>query len=347
MPNRSVSFAASATVLLMSIGFVLPARAQEAADQATKWSLQLFGDYYWVAESHDPEIEGRNGFWFRRIYVTADRSLSERLSARLRFEGVHPGDFQSNLSIEPFVKDAWIKWRQSDSLEVVLGISPTPTWDSIEQFWGYRAVEKTALDLQRMGSSRDFGISLLGRLGPGVRYHVMAGNGSSTRTETNSGKQVLALIGFEPMPALTVELYADHDDRPGETDRTILQAFAGWQGASYRIGAHYARQNRGLDSGGEIDLDIASIFAVYDFRANVSAILRVDRMFDPNPEAAAIPYVPFSPDAGSTLLIAGVDFKLRPRFGLIPNVEWITYDETNGTAPDDEIVPRLTFYYSF
>lgn len=304
-----------------------------------------FGDYYWVLQNHKPDLEGRNGFWFRRIYLTVDQTLSSTLSARLRFELNQPGDFKSNLTLEPHIKDAWLKWHPSETLDVVVGIAPTPTWDSIEQFWGYRTLEKTPLDLHRLGSARDFGIALLGKFGAGqrFRYHFMAGNGSGVGTETDNGKQVALLVGFNPTSSAFLELYADHDDRPGHTDRTTVQAFAGWQRAGNRIGLQYARQNRQLSDGDDVDLDIASVFAVHSFRPDLAVVVRIDRMFDPNPDGDRIQYLPFDPTSESTLLIAGIDSRLHKRFGIIPNVEWVIYD---GNRRDD-IVPRITFYYSF
>ena len=135
-----------------------------------------------------------------------------------------------------------------------------------------------------------------------------------------------------------LELYADHDDRPGRNDRTTMQAFAGWQRSGNRAGVQYVRQNRD-----RLDIDVASVFAVHNIRPNMAAIVRVDRMFDPNPDGDRIPYLPFDPTSKSTLMIGGVDWKLHKRFGIIPNVEWIMYD----TDARDDIMPRITFYYSF
>ena len=66
----------------------------------------MFGDLYWVAANHDASLEGNNGFWFRRIYITYDRGLAEGFSTRLRMEMSSPGDFTTSGKIEPFVKDA-------------------------------------------------------------------------------------------------------------------------------------------------------------------------------------------------------------------------------------------------
>lgn len=336
-------------VRLSAIALLFVAAAA-LAQESTKISALAYGDYYWVASHHDPSLEERNGFWFRRIYLTVDQTLTEKLSGRLRFEMNQAGDFRQNLTLEPFVKDAWLKWRRNENMDVIVGLSPTPTWDTIEQFWGYRSIEKTPLDLQRMGAARDFGVALLGKTGPAhkIRYHLMAGNGANTGSETNAGKQVGLLVGFNPTPPLTLEVYADRDDRPGRTDRTTYQAFAGWQQKAYRVGLQLARQHRDAANGNDIDLDVASAFLVYNVRPNLAAVFRVDRMFDPNPEGDRIPYLPFATNADSTLAIAGVDFKLHKRLGVIPNVEWVKYGSaTAGATPEDDLIARATFYYTF
>jgi hypothetical protein len=141
-----------------------------------------------------------------------------------------------------------------------------------------------------------------------------------------------------------VELYADRDERPGQTDRTTMQAFAAWRRPNWRAGLQYARQERGLGSGRTSDLDVASAFAVSRFTPTLVGLLRVDRMFDPNPEGDRIAYLPLDPTAEPTLVIAGVDVQLHKKFGIVPNVEWVTY---SGSSTSDDLLAKLTFYYSY
>jgi len=313
-----------------------------ADDKPVTISGYLFGDSYYLGSNHDPALEGKNGFWVRRAYVTFDRALSDSLAARLRFEMNSPGDFKTNATLEPYVKDAYVKWKQSPKMDLVVGISPTPTWELIEKVWGYRSVEKTPVDLHRMGSSRDFGIALTGAFddAKNYRYHIIVGNGSGTGSETNDGKKVAFAVSTSPVKAVTVELYADRDDRPGDTDRTLLQAFAALQRERYRAGLQYAHQQR---DGEDLSLDVASAFVVYDLRENISLLGRVDRMFDPNPEGDRIPYLPFDKTSKSTLFLGGVDWKVHKSFSVIPNVEVVTYDD----GGSNDIVPRVTFFYTF
>jgi hypothetical protein len=337
------------SLLVLSTLFAIPAFAQEEPrpwPESTKISALAFGDFYSILEHHDEDLEGRNGFLFRRIYLTFDQKLSPALSARLRFEAGQAGDFASNTLLEPFVKDAWVRWQRDENMDFRFGIWQNASFDTIEGLWGYRAVEKTPLDLQRWVPTRDFGIAMSGRLAdPRFHYQAQVGNGSGTGAETNSGKKAAAVLGFAPSPGAILELYADAEERESE-DRTTLQAVAGYRGAGYRFGAQYAQQQR-KSPASDFDLDLASVFAVWSLRENLNLIARVDRMFDPNPEGERIAYLPFDPTAKSTLVIAGVDFALHRNLGVVPNIEWITYGSGPAGTPDDDLFARITFYYSF
>ncbi len=327
------------------------ARAQELPDWVDRLKISglAFGDYYWLGSHHDEDLEGRNGFWFRRIYLTFDFGLSEEIDFRLRFEAASPGDFESSSTISPFVKDAWVRWR-GDLHSAIIGLSSTPTWDVPEGIWGYRNVEKTPLDLQKMGGSRDLGVALKGQFDEGgkVRYHAMIGNGSGTKGETNAGKKGMLALSAHPGEGFLFQVYGDFESRPGETDRTTIQGFAAWEGDDGRVGVQYAHQEREVEDGDDIDLDIFSIFGVARLSDRVSFLARYDRMFDPNPDAGTISYIPMDPTAKSNLLLAGFDFEVVDRFHLIPNIEVVFYDGVGGAeAPSTDVIPRVTFSTTF
>lgn len=326
-------------------------KADQAAAPAPAFRITgyMFGDFYWVARSHDQALEGRNGFWFRRIYFTYDHALGGSFSTRFRLELNSAGDFKSNTKLTPFVKDAYLRWTRG-AHSVVLGISPTPTWEYIESFWGYRSVEKTPLDLQRFDGSRDFGVALLGGLGPGgkVRYHVMVANGSDTGSETDKNKAVRGSLGYRGSTGFVVEGYAAWQDAPGRADRATLQLFAGRQRPSWRAGLQVAQQTRRSPTGGPTErLEILSGLAAAKLSEKAWVLGRVDRMFDANPEGAAIPYLPFDLRAASLLAIVGLDFLPDRSVHLIPNLEVVRYDRTRGVRPATDVMPRLTFYYTW
>lgn len=314
-----------------------------------KFSGYMFGDYYYMASNHDADLEGANGFWLRRIYFTYDRGLSDQFSIRMRFEMNTAGDFSSKSKMSPVIKDAYLKWKKNQH-SILFGISPTPTWDVIEKFWGYRSVEKTALDLQKFGSSRDFGLSFKGTLDSEkrVEYHLMVANGNSNSSENNEGKKILFALTGKFKNGVLIQGYADFDERPGETNRYTLQGFAAIQKENFRVGVQYAHQNRQVAGGNDQKLQIGSVFGAAKLSDKVWGFARIDRTFDPNPDGNKISYIPFDKTAKSNFIVAGIDFLPAKNVHLIPNIEAVLYSDNDaGTSPDTDVIPRFTLYFSW
>ncbi len=321
---------------------------------ATPWydrlevSGNVFGDAYAVLDHHDPEIEDRTGFWIRRGYLTFDADVADEWSARLRFEVNSPGDFTTDARMDPFVKDAYLAWKRGGR-ELDLGLSSSPTFEFVERFWGQRALEKTPLDLYRLGSSRDLGVAYKGSARDDrIFYHAMLGNGSGDGSETNDGKKIMASLGFRPTEALAAQVYADYEDRPGATDRRTLQAFVGWNGSRARYGLQYAVQEREVETGPDDEIAVASAFGVWRLMEQGTLIVRYDRSFDGYPDANRIAYLRIADDMRFDLAILGWEQRLQKKISLIPNLEYVRYRDTEGRpAPADDLYGRLTLYYQF
>jgi hypothetical protein len=322
---------------------VFPAKAGNG-----KISGCMFGDYYYISSNHNEHLEGRNGFWLRRVYLTYDQELSDTFSARLRLEMAHPdGLGKSADKAVPFIKDAYLSWKTGNH-QVLLGISSTPTWSVVEKTWGYRSVEKTPQDLQKFGNPRDFGIAMKGKLDSAgkFKYHLMLGNGNSNKSENDKGKKVMLSVGFYPTKSVIVEIYGDWVDKPGDTDWTTLQAFVAYKAKKMRLGFQYAHQTRKGDT--DLKLNVGSVFGVFQLSKKVSFLARVDRMFDPNPSGETISYIPFSSEAKSTFIVGGLDFKVHKQVSIMPNIEVIIYHNPgSGDKPTTDVIPRLTFYFKF
>ncbi|RMF56553.1 MAG: hypothetical protein D6743_20110, partial [Calditrichaeota bacterium] len=312
-----------------------------AAQNGGKISGYMFGDYYYVAANHNKSIEDANGFWLRRIYFTYDRNLSKAFAVRLRWEMSSPGDFTTSSKLSPAVKDAYLKWK-SGAHSVYVGISSTPTWDFIEHFWGYRSVEKTPLDLQKFGSSRDFGVAVKGALDEAkhLNYHIMFGNGSSNKSETNKGKKVMVSLSAHSANGIVAQGYFDYEARPDHTDRYTFQGFLGYNNSkSFRIGLQFASQTRQVVNGDDMSLQIGSVFAAAKLGEKVWGFARADRQFDANPAGAKISYIPFAPTVKSTFFVGGLDFQPQKNVHLMPNVEAVFYENVAG-GPDNDLIPR-------
>jgi len=316
----------------------------------SEFSGYMFGDYYWVQAHRDSAIEGSNGFWFRRIYFTYQQKIDKQFTIRLRLEMNSRGDFgTTSAALVPYIKDAYLKWKK-DRTEVLLGISEAPTWRVLEKFWGYRSVEKTPLDLQRWGSSRDFGVAIRGKAARNdlFRYYFMLANGSGNKSEINRGKKLMATLGLHPGNFI-FELYGDWNDNTGRRDFYTGQVFVGYKTRLFRVGLHYAHQLRQHPDAPDERLNLLSAFAVLKASEKVNLFARMDRNFDPNSRAARQAYLPFDPSVGNVFLLGGFEYVVYDRFQIMPNIEAIVYDKNDatGVTPKTDVVPRITFFYQF
>ncbi len=337
--------------VFFSISLLITAFGQDKKDEESegKFSGYMFGDYYYFFNDHETELNDQRGIWFRRIYFTYDYKINSSFSTRLRLEMSNEFNFEEEISMTPFVKDAWFKYKFSNQ-SFIIGISPTPTFQIIEKFWGYRAIEKTPLDLQRMASSRDFGLALKGKLDEKgmFKYNIMFSNGSSNKQEIDKGKSGLLSLAFYPVKEFVFEVYGDYADHEGSTDWYTLQAFLGYKSRTVRAGIMYADQTRQSEDVEDQKMRVASLFIVGEVSEQFSLFGRADRNFDPNPQGDDIPFIPFDPTASNIFFVGGVDWHPVKQVRFMPNIEFVKYDENDeGITPVNDVIGRITFFWGF
>jgi len=322
-----------------------------------KMSGYFLGDYYYVAKSHNEALENRNGFQFRRIYFTYDRGLSEAFSIRFRLEmniPSFPPDSQgNNPKLEPFVKHGYLKWTRKEwRTNAYFGLSGSPTWNVIEEVWGYRSVAKTLLDLQKLGNSTDFGVAVQGNLDAAKKlsYHAMVGNGTGTSGEIDKDKTVYLSLTARPVKGVIAEAYADFDKREESKDRYTVQGFLAYQVDTFRVGAQVPNQTRKQGAGKENLnlLEVSAFGAAQLIEKKVWALAQFDRMFDPNPDGESIAYTPYAATAKSNTVILGIDWTPLKEVLIIPNLFLVFYDAPDkGDKPNADVMPRVTLYYIY
>lgn len=310
-----------------------------------KISGVIFGDYYYVAKNHNEKVEGRNGFWIRRVYFTYENLVGETIKIRFRMEFNQNGDFITKGKITPYIKDAFFQWAPSKNNLLIAGISDPPAYEVIEKIWGYRELEKTPLDLQKIRDSRDFGLSWKGEK-KNLSYHLFFGNGSGNDTEIDKGKAFYTAVGYNLSHNLFFQIYADYDYKEKNKYSYIWQVFVARKSKSFRVGAHYSHCVFKNDSS-RYDNDIASIFSVIKLKEKSDLILRFDAVLDPNPKGSSIAYVPFNSTASFNMVIAGISYIPNKSIKLIPNIKYVFYDSETAEKVNSDMYINLTFVYLF
>jgi len=333
-------------ILLLLIGLLLAPASRLKGEG--KFSGLVFGDYAYVLAHHDETVEGNNGFWLRRVYFTYDNTLSDRFAMRFRLEMNSPGDFKTSTSLIPFVKDAFLTAKLGKHT-LLLGLIGTPLYDTLDEFWGYRPMEKTPIDLFKFGNSREFGVGLKGALDAGgkLTYTVVVGNGAGLKSETNRGKAVYGRLNFQPTPSLFFEAYGDYTDMGNDSSVNILQAFAGVKGKWGRSGLNFGlRHSR--TTGVASDLKFVSLFGVFKVSPTLDLVGRFDRLLDPNAGGSKIDYIPMADNVRANVVLAGLGWSLSDSVKVIPNLKYVFYDApATGEKPDADLYAYLTLYFKF
>jgi hypothetical protein len=321
------------------------ATALFAETPKVKISGLIFGDYYYFADNHNDSYRNQNGLWIRRIYLTFNTDLSEQFSARLRFEMKQVDTYSGNANdnMYPFVKDAYLRYKFSNQ-QVLFGIQPPPNFALVQDWWGYRFVEKTMTDLQKIESSRDLGLAAKGYItsNGNWRYHLMYGNNSSTKSESNKEKKVYGAVQYYPLEKLVIEAFAGYAGL-FENDSTIsLQGFVGYKNDLLSLGGQYFYQFDDQD----YQFNGLSLFGDIKFAEKWKVLARTDFLFDGSPNGDEISYIPFDTTAKSAVFfIIGIDWTVVKNVNITPNLEATIYQDNDSGKND--IVPRITFYWKF
>jgi hypothetical protein len=300
---------------------------------------QAFGDFVWAVQGR---VADSTAFQFRRIYLTADHDLSERMASRLVLEAEN-GTLAANGRMSAFVKLAYLQFKEFlPAGSLFAGMISTPLWRTTEAVWGYRSVEKTALDFRGFGAASDLGVSVEGTLGRGLpaSYSLMVGNGNGQRPENDRSKKAYAAFTIRP-GRFVLEPVVDYEGRPGNQDRSTVKLLVGWLAERWALGGEFWHLT---DVGGPPDPRGVSVFGRSRIGEKFGAFARYD-WFDPDPPRF-IP--PLPPGVESHNLFVGLDYMPIPTVHVIPNLAVEGYSWKDGRGgPKSDVVARLTLAYQY
>ena len=121
----------------------------------------VFADYYYNMSNSVAAEKNRNAFQYRRIYFTFENNITADIKVRFRLES-ESDKYGTATKINPFVKHAYLEWANLvPKHSLFLGIAETNAFKNSEELWGYRSIEKTIIDLNKICSSAD--LDIIGR----------------------------------------------------------------------------------------------------------------------------------------------------------------------------------------
>ena len=287
----------------------------------------------------------KSAFVLKRQYFSYGIDISDEVKFRVVFDVGRTdvgtvlrkdgGEKSEDTRLVAFLKKAQIDHRTSYG-KISMGLIGMNTYNIQEKNWGYRFIEKSAIDKYKFSSTADLGIGfsrvLLNQLkmslqvvnGEGYKnpqsdkYHKIAFN--STYGEHNLVKN----SGFNAGVVYTTE---QTDDKPN----SMASLFGGFAGMGLRLGGQFNM----LKKGG-IESQIISVSSNYSMTDKLDAFVRYD-MFDPNTDEID------GWKDNSTYLIAGIQLSCGNGLLVAPNIRMESYEDDLDSATEYKINFQFKF----
>lgn len=357
--------------IVIVIGFCgVNAQNASKSDDQRLWGY-VFGDFFWKADGDEATWgrgeymnteKGMMGGSLRRLYLGYDHNLGSGFSTRVLLEA-NQGTLMPNGSHGAIIKLGYLQWNAPDYVlknqQFSVGLIPTPVFTFPMRTWGYRSVEKEALDSRGIGRSVDQGFSYSATFDSEANYGftLMVANGSGTRPAEDrffeyTGSFYARLFDKR----LTIESMANYKYMGEGLHFSIIRGFLGYELERYRFGFEAASiQNNVLSSTGFVKVNpfLYSVFYAFNFdifEENVEFFARYDN-FNPDTNFSNSKIYPddlrFVYD--QSLLIFGANYSPIPSISIIPNIYMNLYDDKRDVNQNrkNDVVLRFTLYYKY
>lgn len=339
------------------------------------WGV-IFGDMIYKAQGDTlnfgksefaKEEEGVIGGKLRRVYFGYDYNLSEQWFVRILFEGSSgitstQGDFTTKIKLG-YLQYKFKENNLFPNAKMNVGLIPTPIFAFPEKAWGYRSIEKEALDLRGLGNSADQGASFestftkKGNSG----YIIMLSNGYGTKPITSKNLQYdLSLYTNLLKNKLKLEFFANYFKNANDLQKTVTRGFASYSTDKFRLGFEVSKlflEEMGMVQDvkqvKQLQPSIVSTFISPRIRDNIWAFLRYDYFNPDSNYDSNFTYVNISENYNENLFIAGFQLeihnKLEHKIQISPNIYVNAYERKNNSFVNrkSDVVLRMTLYYNF
>ncbi len=275
--------------------------------------------------------EKASGFNFQRQYFGYGGDVSDQVSYKILFDvgrtNVGAAVIEKDTSYKSedtrlvvFLKKAQINYKSSFG-RFNFGLIGMNTYAVQESNWGYRFIEKSAIDKNKFSSTADIGVgfskSIIDNLNlslqfingegfkkpQGDKYHKIAFN--ATYGESNLIKN----DGYNAGLVYTTE--------QTDTDPiTMTSIFGGFAGMGIRIGGEYD-----MKTIGGVNSNIVSVSTNYTVRDNIDVFVRYD-IYDGDTSID---------NNGKDYLVAGIVLTCDGGISVAPNVRMTTYENDSLT----------------
>ena len=307
------------------------------------------------------------GFSLKRVHFTYQQELSKNISYKFQTDvgqldvielpddGLCCSDTKTQKTqFVAYLKKAQLDWKTSYG-KLTFGMQGMNIFNVTEKTWGFRFLEKSAMDKYGFSSSADMGIGLHGVLSGynnlNLNYSILITNGTGYKSSEDDKykKTSVQLVygqknlskndGINIGGSFSIEPYNFTDDKI--KDKVLTSLYGGFSKNGYRVGLEWDTH---LDEGNDRIQQIIAGYASYKVSDKITVLGRVD-MFDPWTESIDIADTPEINEEKDSQINIITGFNYIPAKGLTitPNVRMSIPEEGN----DETVLLMLNFEFKF
>ncbi len=262
--------------------------------------------------------EDEKGFNFKRQYFGYSLKASENVNFKVLLD-VGRSDNETKLSA--FLKKAQLDYTNNWG-KTSFGLIGMHTYNVQEKNWGYRFIEKSAIDLNKFSSTADLGVafttSIINNLNTTVQF--VNGEGYKNPQGDEHFKSVLNITygksKLNKNDGYNVGLVYSSESTDSDPV-TMMSIFGGFAGMGLRAGVEYDLMNGPSETFDEMSIISASVN--YGLNDNIDLFARYD-MVDDNDTANK---------NGENLIVTGAVFNCGSGLSIAPNMRMASFEDSD------------------
>ncbi len=267
---------------------------------------------------YDINSSPTNEFEIKRAYLTYRNKFSDNLFYKFTSDVDRYGE-DDRLSL--YVKNALVKWKTGFG-ELVFGMQGMNVFKIQEYNWGYRFIEKSAMNLHNFSSSADLGFGYYNTFTTKLHVSALITNGSGYKNSENDDYKKLSFQvfygdseikkdgNFNVGGILSLESF-DYESTTDTTTKkkTVVGGFVVYRLSGFKIGAEYDMFKTG---GIDVTKNIISAYANYAIGKEFDLFTRID-IYDPNTT---------NDNDSNTYIIVGFNYNPTKILYIAPNIKY-------------------------
>ncbi len=358
-----------AAFILSYCCFSIESYSQNTEQKNRIWGYS-FGDLIYKAQGDtlfwgNTEYAGLEektiGSNLRRLFIGYDYKITENIKAKVLVESkAATTTKEGRLGLA--VIHGQLEWSELvpaiPNSRARVGLIPTPIFALPEKTWGYRSVEKDALDLRGLGKVVDQGLSFSGDFNQQktAGFSLMVGNGTGNKPGVDKYLEYYASLYKKFLNnQLTVELLGDYARKAPESRQALVRTFISVEKPLWTFGAEVSQAYLDEEVSGK--LQAVNPLSVSFFLSNKLGFLgenwrsfiRYDFYNPATKYDAEGVYASPSQHYNEHSYWIGLHYKMKEKIHFMPNVIINQYERKNQTVTKriSDIVPRMTVYFQF